>query len=209
MRFPHLAHRSAAAHKLHSTTQQDGPNVISGNDQNQQRRYRPLAYSSPETVQTTEAVASWRGLAAWTSRDGVNGAARRGGGPGGLAYHWRNRAITGPLPVIAACQAGVSTSVVALLAILSARITQISLSRLPVPICSRGRRNANEHGNGNGAHFEVWASIVAIGYSKVPTNGSWRRLTVRGRIVPGTAEEVDASELDMHGRYDPQKSQRR
>jgi hypothetical protein len=31
MRFPHLAHRSAAAHKLHSTPQQDSMNLISGN----------------------------------------------------------------------------------------------------------------------------------------------------------------------------------
>src|SRR5208337_5194623 len=31
MRFPHLAHRSAAAHKLHSTPQQHGMNLISGN----------------------------------------------------------------------------------------------------------------------------------------------------------------------------------
>ena len=31
MRFPRLAHRSAAAHKLHSTPQQHGMNLISGN----------------------------------------------------------------------------------------------------------------------------------------------------------------------------------
>ena len=30
MRFPRLAHRSAAAHKLHSTPQQDRMNLISG-----------------------------------------------------------------------------------------------------------------------------------------------------------------------------------
>ena len=30
MRFPHLAHRSAAAHKLHSTPQQEAINSISG-----------------------------------------------------------------------------------------------------------------------------------------------------------------------------------
>src|SRR5437764_911720 len=30
-RFPHLAHRSAAAHKLHSTPQQDSMKLISGN----------------------------------------------------------------------------------------------------------------------------------------------------------------------------------
>jgi hypothetical protein len=37
MRFPHLAHRSAAAHKLHSTPQQDRINLISGNDQTSSR----------------------------------------------------------------------------------------------------------------------------------------------------------------------------
>src|SRR5438045_9732706 len=31
MRFPHLAHRSAADHKLHSTRQQHEMNLISGN----------------------------------------------------------------------------------------------------------------------------------------------------------------------------------
>src|SRR5215470_1832297 len=37
MRFPRLAHRSAAAHKLHSTPQQDGINLISGNHQTSSR----------------------------------------------------------------------------------------------------------------------------------------------------------------------------
>src|SRR5690349_14858861 len=37
LRFPHLAHRSAAAHKLHSTPQQDRMNLISGNDQTSSR----------------------------------------------------------------------------------------------------------------------------------------------------------------------------
>lgn len=37
MRFPHLAHRSAAAHKLHSTSQQQRMNLISGNDQTSSR----------------------------------------------------------------------------------------------------------------------------------------------------------------------------
>jgi len=53
--FPHLAHRSAAAHKLHSTPQQDRMNLISGNGETSSRR-RPLAYSSPEAVQTTGTV---------------------------------------------------------------------------------------------------------------------------------------------------------
>jgi hypothetical protein len=56
MRFPHLAHRSAAAHKLHSTPQQDGMNLISGNDETSSR-LPALAYSSPEAVQTTGTVA--------------------------------------------------------------------------------------------------------------------------------------------------------
>jgi Zinc dependent phospholipase C len=56
MRFPHLAHRSAAAHKLHSTPQQHGMNLISGNGE-PTAGYRPLAYSSPEAVQTTGTVA--------------------------------------------------------------------------------------------------------------------------------------------------------
>ena len=37
MRFPHLAHRSAAAHKLHSPPQQHAMNLISGNDQTSSR----------------------------------------------------------------------------------------------------------------------------------------------------------------------------
>ena len=42
MRFPRLAHRSAAARKLHSTPQQDGINLISGNHQTSSR---PPAFS--------------------------------------------------------------------------------------------------------------------------------------------------------------------
>ena len=56
MRFPRLAHRSAAAHKLHSTPQQDRMNLISGKVK-PAAGYRPLAYSSPEAVQTTGTVA--------------------------------------------------------------------------------------------------------------------------------------------------------
>jgi hypothetical protein len=37
MRFPHLAHRSAAVHKLHSTPQQDGMNLISGKGETSSR----------------------------------------------------------------------------------------------------------------------------------------------------------------------------
>ena len=56
MRFPRLAHRSTAAHKLHSTPQQDRMNLISGKVK-PAAGYRPLAYSSPEAVQTTGTVA--------------------------------------------------------------------------------------------------------------------------------------------------------
>ena len=37
MRFPRLAHRSAAAHKLHSPPQQDGMNLISGKGETSSR----------------------------------------------------------------------------------------------------------------------------------------------------------------------------
>jgi hypothetical protein len=56
MRFPHLAHRSAAAHKLHSTPQQDGMNVISGKGETSSR-LPVFSLSSPEAVQTTGTVA--------------------------------------------------------------------------------------------------------------------------------------------------------
>src|SRR5262245_22498597 len=56
MRFPHLVHRSAAAHKLHSTPQQHGMILISGNGETSSRS-TPLAYSSPEAVQITGTVA--------------------------------------------------------------------------------------------------------------------------------------------------------
>ena len=56
MRFPRLAHRSAAAHKLHSTPQQDRMNLISGKGETSSR-LPALAYSSPEAVQTTGTVA--------------------------------------------------------------------------------------------------------------------------------------------------------
>jgi len=56
-RFPHLAHRSAAAHKLHSTPQQDKMNLISGKGETSSR-LPALAYPSPEAVQTTGTVAA-------------------------------------------------------------------------------------------------------------------------------------------------------
>src|SRR5712671_3392217 len=56
MRFPRLAHRSAAAHKLHSTPQQDRMNLISGNRETSSR-LPAFSLSSPEAVQTTGTVA--------------------------------------------------------------------------------------------------------------------------------------------------------
>ena len=74
MRFPRLAHRSAAAHKLHSTPQQHGMILFRGMIK-PAAGYRPLAYSSPEAVQTTGTVAqdgsegsSFISRTAWRSR---------------------------------------------------------------------------------------------------------------------------------------------
>jgi hypothetical protein len=64
MRFPRLAHKSAAAHKLHSTPQQDRMNLISGKGETSSR-LPALAYSSPEAVQTTGTVAC--ALIAWAA----------------------------------------------------------------------------------------------------------------------------------------------
>jgi hypothetical protein len=61
MRFPHLAHRSAAAHKLHSTTATTQSEFDSGNGQTISR-LPALAYSSPEAVQTTGTVAQINNL---------------------------------------------------------------------------------------------------------------------------------------------------
>src|SRR5580692_9771026 len=56
MRFPRLAHRSAAAHKLHSTPQQDRINLISGKDETSSR-LPAFSLFSPEAVQTTGTIA--------------------------------------------------------------------------------------------------------------------------------------------------------
>jgi putative transposase len=49
MRFPTLAHRSAAAHKLHSTPQQHAMNLISGKGETSSRLPGPFSlYRSPE-----------------------------------------------------------------------------------------------------------------------------------------------------------------
>src|SRR5213076_274865 len=47
MRFPHLAHRSAAAHKLHSTPQQDRMNSISGKNETSSRLPGPYSLFLP------------------------------------------------------------------------------------------------------------------------------------------------------------------
>ena len=59
MRFPHLAHRSAAAHKLHNTTATTQYEFDSGIGETFSR-LPALAYSSPESVQTTGTVAPIR-----------------------------------------------------------------------------------------------------------------------------------------------------
>ena len=47
MRFPHLAHRSAAAHKLNSTPQQDRMNLISGKGETSSRLPGPFSLFLP------------------------------------------------------------------------------------------------------------------------------------------------------------------
>src|SRR5690242_7595644 len=47
MRFPHLAHRSAAARKLHSTPQQDRMNLISGKNETSSRLPGPFSLFLP------------------------------------------------------------------------------------------------------------------------------------------------------------------
>ena len=56
MRFPHLAHRSAAAHKLHSTTATTRYEFDSGKGETFSR-HTSLSLFSPEAVQTTGTVA--------------------------------------------------------------------------------------------------------------------------------------------------------
>ena len=56
MRFPHLAHRSAAAHKLHSTTATTRYEFDSGKGETFSR-HTSLGLFSPEAVQTTGTVA--------------------------------------------------------------------------------------------------------------------------------------------------------
>ena len=56
LRFPHLAHRSAAAHKLHTATATTRYEFDSGKKGNHQPA-TSLSLLSPETVQTTGTVA--------------------------------------------------------------------------------------------------------------------------------------------------------
>jgi hypothetical protein len=61
-------------------------------------------------------------------------------------------------------------------------------------------------------HFEVW-DISRGDWVRQPLKSTAERIMEvtqgKGRIVPGTAEEVDTFQLDMRGRYDPQKPRRR
>jgi hypothetical protein len=56
-RFSHLAHRSAAAHKLHSTPLKDRMNLISGKGETSSR-LPAVSLFLPEPVQTPGAVAA-------------------------------------------------------------------------------------------------------------------------------------------------------
>ena len=72
MRFPHLAHRSAAAHKLHSTPQQDRINLISGNRETSSR-LPALAYS-PRKLSRRPAPSQWTVKHEWVYlRPAANG----------------------------------------------------------------------------------------------------------------------------------------
>src|SRR5215472_16345713 len=61
MRFPNLAHRSVAAHKLHRTPQQHRMNLISGNDQTSSR-LPAFSLFAPEAVQTIGTTANCQQL---------------------------------------------------------------------------------------------------------------------------------------------------
>src|SRR5260370_6400022 len=69
MRFRRLANRSAAAHKLHSTPQQDRMNLISGKDETSSR-LPAFSLFSPEAVQTTGTVAICGALESANCRSG-------------------------------------------------------------------------------------------------------------------------------------------
>ena len=60
-------------------------------------------------------------------------------------------------------------------------------------------------------HFEIW-DINRDDWVRQSLKSTAERIAEetegRGRIVPDTAEMVDSSKLDIHGRYDPQQSRR-
>ena len=60
MRFPHLAHRSAAAHKLHSTPQQDRMNLISGKGETSSRLPGPFSLFLPGSCPNNRNRRSYR-----------------------------------------------------------------------------------------------------------------------------------------------------
>ena len=52
-------------------------------------------------------------------------------------------------------------------------------------------------------HFEVW-DVTLGDWVRQPLKSTAERIQqVKGRIIPGTEEEVDPSALDAHGRYNP------
>jgi hypothetical protein len=57
-------------------------------------------------------------------------------------------------------------------------------------------------------HFRVW-DFANDRWVYPPLKSSAERIKneARGEIIPDTAEEVDLSDLDEHGRYDPKKSE--
>jgi hypothetical protein len=53
-------------------------------------------------------------------------------------------------------------------------------------------------------HFRVWDHMGAA-FVVPPLKSTLARiLTVKGEIIPGTAEDVSETALDAEGRYDPQ-----
>ncbi|MEH3117827.1 MAG: hypothetical protein PGN25_09590 [Methylorubrum populi] len=58
-------------------------------------------------------------------------------------------------------------------------------------------------------HFRVWdAAKDEWRYPPLKIPESRIRDEARGEIIPGTSEDVDPSNLDASGRYDPAKSAR-
>ncbi|KQT84995.1 hypothetical protein ASG51_02750 [Methylobacterium sp. Leaf465] len=57
-------------------------------------------------------------------------------------------------------------------------------------------------------HFRVW-DVAKDEWVYPPLKSPEDRIrdVAKGEVIPGTAEEVESSQLDEHGRYDPSKSQ--